>query len=81
MSPSTHNVNVPSVHRAEYSLVDIANGYLHLMTTDGTSKDDVKVPEGEDGKKITEDFEAGKDLLVTITSAMGEAVYVSFKEV
>lgn len=42
------------------------------MTQDGVSKDDVKVPEGELGKQIQEDFESGKDLLVTIISAMGE---------
>ena len=42
------------------------------MTNDGTAKDDVKVPEGDLGKQISDDFEAGKDLLVTIISAMGE---------
>lgn len=42
------------------------------MTTDGTAKDDVKVPEGDMGKQLEADFEAGKDLLVTIVSAMGE---------
>lgn len=42
------------------------------MTSDGTPKDDVKVPEGDLGKEIQENFEAGKDLLVTIVSAMGE---------
>jgi hypothetical protein len=42
------------------------------MTADGTSKDDVKVPEGDIGKDISGGFEDGKDLLVTIVSAMGE---------
>ena len=42
------------------------------MTQDGTAKDDIKVPEGDIGKQITDDFEAGKDLLVTIIAAMGE---------
>ena len=42
------------------------------MTPDGTSKDDVKVPEGDIGKDITTGFEEGKDLLVTIVSAMSE---------
>lgn len=50
------------------------------MTQDGTAKDDVKVPEGDLGKQITEDFEAGKDLLVTIVSAMGEEAAISVKE-
>ena len=42
------------------------------MTTDGTAKDDVKVPEGDIGTQISAGFDEGKDLLVTIVSAMGE---------
>ncbi len=42
------------------------------MTPDGTSKDDVKVPEGDIGGQISTGFDEGKDLLVTIVSAMGE---------
>lgn len=42
------------------------------MTQDGTAKDDVKAPEGDLGKQIQDDFDAGKDLLVTIVAAMGE---------
>ena len=50
------------------------------MTQDGTPKDDVKVPEGELGEQIQAGFDEGKDLLVTIVSAMGEAQAISFKE-
>ena len=42
------------------------------MTQDGTPKDDVKVPDGDIGKEIQAGFDDGKDLLVTIVSAMGE---------
>lgn len=42
------------------------------MTNDGTAKDDVKIPEGDIGAQIQADFDDGKDLLVTIISAMGE---------
>jgi len=42
------------------------------MTQDGTPKDDVKLPEGELGSQIQSNFDEGKDLLVTIISAMGE---------
>jgi translation initiation factor 5A len=42
------------------------------MSPDGTSKDDVKVPEGEIGSQIQTGFDEGKDLLVTIVSAMAE---------
>jgi translation initiation factor 5A len=52
--------------------VNIDDGFLNLMTQDGTAKDDVKVPEGEIGTQISAGFDEGKDLLVTIVSAMGE---------
>jgi translation initiation factor 5A len=42
------------------------------MTNDGIAKDDVKVPEGDLGKEIQAGFDEGKDLLVTIISAMSE---------
>jgi translation initiation factor 5A len=78
--PSTHNMDVPNVTRTEYQLVNIDDGYLNLMTNDGTAKDDVKVPEGDLGKQIQDGYEEGKDLLVTIVAAMGEEQAMSFKE-
>ncbi|KAL5520356.1 ANB1 [Sanghuangporus baumii] len=80
ISPSTHNMDVPNVKREEYQLVNIDDDFLNLMTADGTPKDDVKLPEGDMGKEIQENFDAGKDLLVTIVSAMGEEQAISWKE-
>ncbi|KAF7846265.1 hypothetical protein BT93_L4731 [Corymbia citriodora subsp. variegata] len=64
LSPSTHNMDVPNVTRREFQLLDIADdGFLNLMDEQGTSKDDVKVPEGEVGEKITKLFkEEEKDV-------------------
>ncbi|KAI0314004.1 eukaryotic translation initiation factor 5A [Amylostereum chailletii] len=78
--PSTHNMDVPNVVRNEYQLVNIDDGFLNLMNQDGIPKDDVKVPEGDLGKQIQADFDDGKDLLVTIVSAMGEEQAISLKE-
>lgn len=50
------------------------------MSADGASKDDVRVPEGELGDQIAAAFDEGKDLLVTIVSAMGEEQAISWKE-
>ncbi|KAB8226542.1 eukaryotic elongation factor 5A hypusine, DNA-binding OB fold-domain-containing protein [Aspergillus novoparasiticus] len=76
----TQSVEVPNVYRNDYSLVNIDEGFLNLMTQDGTAKDDVKVPDGVLGDQIQQDFEAGKDLLITVLSAMGEEQAISAKE-
>ncbi|PWN46769.1 translation initiation factor eIF-5A [Violaceomyces palustris] len=80
ISPSTHNMDVPNVTRVEYQLVNIDDGFLNLMTQEGAEKDDVKVPEGELGDQIQAGFDDGKDLMITVVSAMGEEHALSFKE-
>ena len=80
LSPSTHNLEVPVVKRTEYQLLDIDDGYLSLMTMDGDTKDDVKAPEGELGEQLQAAFDEGKDLMVTVISAMDEEAAISFKE-
>lgn len=61
-----------------YFLVD--DGFLNMMTMDGTPKDDVKLPEGEVGDLIQKNFDDGTDLLITIISAMGEELAIACKE-
>ncbi|KAG9047728.1 Eukaryotic translation initiation factor 5A [Tulasnella sp. UAMH 9824] len=78
--PSTHNMDVPNVKREEYTLINIDDNHLNLMTSDGSPKDDVKLPEGDLGKDIQAGFDEGKELLVTIIAAMGEEAAIAFKE-
>ncbi|KAL6928064.1 translation elongation factor eIF-5A [Hanseniaspora valbyensis] len=80
LSPSTHNMEVPVVKRNEYQLLDIDDGFLSLMDMEGDTKDDVKAPEGELGDNLQAAFDEGKDLMVTIISAMNEEAAISFKE-
>jgi len=82
LSPSTHNMDVPVVKRNEYTLLDITDdGFLSLMTSEGDTKEDVKLPEGEVGQKITKLFvDEGKDTLVTVQTAMGEEAAIDAKE-
>ncbi|CAI4045049.1 hypothetical protein SUVZ_10G2330 [Saccharomyces uvarum] len=80
LSPSTHNLEVPFVKRNEYQLLDIDDGFLSLMNMEGETKDDVKAPEGELGEVMQIAFDEGKDLMVTIISAMGEEAAISVKE-
>ncbi|KAJ1965833.1 translation initiation factor eIF5A [Dipsacomyces acuminosporus] len=80
MSPSTHNMEVPVVSRNEYSLINIEDGFLSLMKDDGEMKEDCKLPEGDLGAQMEADFNDGKELNVTVLSAMGEEAAISFKE-
>jgi hypothetical protein len=43
----------------EYQLLNIDDGFLSLMTSDGSTKDDVRLPDGDIGTKIQEDFDEG----------------------
>jgi len=82
LCPSTHNMDVPNVRRQEYQLLDVTDdGFLSLMSDDGSTKDDVKLPDGEVGDKITKMFtEDGKDTNVIVLTAMGEEVAIDAKE-
>lgn len=82
LCPSTHNMDVPNVSRREYQLVDISDdGFLSLMSDDGSIKDDVKIPEGDVGDKINKQFkDEGKDLNVVVLTAMGEECAMDCKE-
>lgn len=82
LSPSTHNMDVPNVSRREYQLLDVTDdGFLSLMSEDGSTKDDVKLPDGEVGEKITKMFtEDGKDTNVIVLTAMGEEAAIDAKE-
>jgi translation initiation factor 5A len=78
--PSTHNMDVPVVSRVEYTLVDIDDGFLNLMTANGDTKDDVKLGDDEVCLRLRSDFDEGKELVVTIVKAMGEEAVSSYKE-
>ncbi|OUM59525.1 hypothetical protein PIROE2DRAFT_67678 [Piromyces sp. E2] len=80
MSPSTHNMEVPNVRRTEYTLLDIEDGYLSLMTADGDTKDDIRKPADPLGQEIEDAFEEGKEIVVTVISAMDEEACIAWKE-
>jgi len=57
----------------------VDEGFLNLLTQDGAEKNDVKVPEGQVGSEIQKAFDDGEDIIVTITSAMGEEHCLGWK--
>merc|ERR1712000_73172 len=82
LSPSTRNMDVPTVRRQEYQLVDVSDdGFLSLMDDNGDTKDDVKLPDGEIGDKIEKLFKVEeKDVNVIVLTSMGEQSAVEAKE-
>lgn len=57
----------------------VDDGFLNLLTSDGAEKNDVKVPDNDLGKEIQDKFDNGDELIVTITSAMGEEHCLAWK--
>jgi translation initiation factor 5A len=77
--PSTHIMDVPHVSRTEHQLMLINDGFVNLMTTNGATKNDVKIPEGHISMEISTAFDEGVDI-VSILAAMGEEQAISWKE-
>jgi len=78
--PSTHNMDVPVVKRADYQLLDIADdGFLSLMEESGNTRDDIKLPDGDVGNEVRTKFDASEDLLLTVLAAMGEEMVIGTK--
>uniref|UniRef100_A0A7S3IA05 Eukaryotic translation initiation factor 5A n=1 Tax=Fabrea salina TaxID=342563 RepID=A0A7S3IA05_9CILI len=80
--PTGHNIDVPNVDRKDYTLVNIEeDGFLSLMTEEGDTKEDLKLPDDEEGRKIRELFEKDATVSVTVMSAMGQEKIIQGKEI
>jgi len=81
LCPSTHNMDVPVVTRTAYTVLDLTDdGFCSLLNSDGTTKDDLKIPEGELGESLRKEFDSGKELVVTVIGALGTEAVIAFKE-
>ncbi|KAI9684331.1 MAG: Eukaryotic translation initiation factor 5A [Trizodia sp. TS-e1964] len=70
-----------SANNANHQLDISDDGFLNLMSDDGETKDDVKVPDGEVGEKLEKLFRTDeKDTNVIVLTAMGEEVAIDAKE-
>uniref|UniRef100_A0A0E0KJ91 Translation initiation factor 5A C-terminal domain-containing protein n=1 Tax=Oryza punctata TaxID=4537 RepID=A0A0E0KJ91_ORYPU len=81
--PSSHNCDVPHVNRTDYQLIDISeDGFVSLLTESGGTKDDLRLPTDEALlTQIKDGFAEGKDLIVTVMSAMGEEQICALKDI
>ncbi|KAL0420964.1 UNVERIFIED_CONTAM: Eukaryotic translation initiation factor 5A-2 [Sesamum latifolium] len=81
--PSSHNCDVPHVNRTDYQLIDISeDGFVSLLTDNGNTKDDLRLPTDENLlSQIKDGFADGKDLVVSVMSAMGEEQICALKDI
>lgn len=83
ISPSSHNMESPVVTRKDYQLCDVDDeGFITLMDDKHETRSDLRIDfEGDEvHKKVKEDFEGGKDLTVTVLSALGIEKVIAAKE-
>jgi len=81
LCPSTHNIDVPNVTRNDFQLIDVSDdGFATLMNDKGDTRDDLRLPEGELGQKIREEF-VREDItvIVTVMAATGEECIIACK--
>ncbi|BBG94298.1 eukaryotic elongation factor 5A-1 [Prunus dulcis] len=81
--PSSHNCDVPHVNRTDYQLIDISeDGFVSLLTENGNTKDDLRLPTDDSLlTQIKDGFGEGKDLVVSVMSAMGEEQICALKDI
>ncbi|XP_018856524.1 eukaryotic translation initiation factor 5A-like isoform X1 [Juglans regia] len=81
--PSSHNCDVPHVSRADYQLIDISeDGFVSLLMDNGDTKDDLRLPTDDNLLgQIKDGFGEGKDLVLSIMSAMGEEQICALKDI
>lgn len=69
--PSTHNMDVPHVHRDEFEIVDVSDdGYLTLMDKEGTLREDLQITDEQ--WSIAEVQEACGSGVAYVIKSMGE---------
>ena len=74
--PTSHNVEVPNIKRTPYTAIDVdADGYLTLMDKQGTTRQDLKLPDDtEDDQKLSERIREalteGREIILTVLESM-----------
>ena len=86
--PAGHNLEVPVVSKAEYTLLDIDDDdHMSLMDEEGDTREDLKLPDDRSGdsafalgQEVQKKFDEGAEVVVTIMSAMGIDQLSGWKE-
>ncbi|GAM27223.1 hypothetical protein SAMD00019534_103980 [Acytostelium subglobosum LB1] len=78
---SDQTVEEPNVDVTEYQLINIDDGYLSLLDHNGQLRSDLKLPADQElCNKINKLFDQGKEVMLSVISAMGMEQVIHFKE-
>mmetsp|Transcript_23441 Transcript_23441/g.93049 ORF Transcript_23441/g.93049 Transcript_23441/m.93049 type:complete len:157 (-) Transcript_23441:376-846(-) len=85
ISPTSHNMLQPIVSRRDFQLIDIDDeGFITVMddkTNETRSDLRIETDKEDVHKKLKEEFDEGKDLAVTVLSAMKIEKVVTYKTI
>lgn len=79
---STENVDVPLVTKQDYQLIDIDDdGFLIVLTRDGKTREDLRLPQNEAGRQIQFAFgEGDENITVSTIAAMGREEAIGWRK-
>jgi len=86
--PAGHTTAIPFVKKEEFQCIDIDDGFLTVLTADGDTRSDLKLPidvtpEPPGADKVSNDIKeflkAEKDFYVIVQSAIGKEVVMDTK--
>jgi len=83
MSMSTHHIEVPTVTKADYQVLNLDPdaGYVTVLDTKTLQpKADIPFPQADLGEKLNTAFYAGKEIIVTVLAAIGKEIIIGVKQ-
>ena len=78
---SSDKIKVPKVKRTEYQFGNIDHeGFVSYINAKGDTFADLRLPNNDLGEELKVQFEIGVDITITVLSAMGQSVIISYTE-
>ena len=74
--PTSHTVLVPNIKRSQWTALDVdADGFLTLMDKQGSTRQDIKLPDDTDedqklADRIKEALSEGREIILTVLESM-----------
>ena len=81
-APSKGTVDVPEVHRENHTVIDITDdGYMTLMGSDGAIRQDISLPDSDEGKQVRKFLDNGDYAEIVLVNILGFYYIQSVREV